>query len=116
MEGEGERERGVRGKSLQKVKYTIMHKPPTMEPLNNGHIGTGHLSFIERLSSLWRLKCTSIIEKGPQSVSFIERLFSLRKLKCTSIIENGPKFVLYIVLLCPLFRVSIIRGSIILYV
>ena len=31
------------------------------------------LSFIERLSSLRRLKCTSIIEKGPQSASFIER-------------------------------------------
>ena len=29
--------------------------------------------FIKRLSSLWRLKCTSAIEKGPQSVSFIER-------------------------------------------
>ena len=35
------------------------------------------LSFIERLSSLWRLKCTSIIEKGPQSVPFIERFFLL---------------------------------------
>ena len=34
-------------------------------------------------------KCTSIIEKRPQSVFLIERLF----------------------LLCPLFRVSIIRGS-----
>ena len=33
------------------------------------------VSFIERLSSLWRLKCTSMIEKGPQSVSFIERDF-----------------------------------------
>ena len=28
----------------------------TVEPLNNGHVGTaGILSFIERLSSLWRL-------------------------------------------------------------
>ena len=27
------------------------------------------LSFIERLSSLWWLKCTRIIEKGSQSVS-----------------------------------------------
>ena len=45
------------------------------------------MTFIERLSSLWRLKCISIIEKGPQSVSFIERLFFL---------------------LCPLFGVSII--------
>ena len=31
------------------------------------------------------LKCTSIIEKGPQSVSFIERLSSLPRLKCTSV-------------------------------
>ena len=32
----------------------------------NGHIlGPAILSFIERLSSLRRLKCTSIIEKGP---------------------------------------------------
>ena len=28
------------------------------------------LSFIEVLSSIRRLKCASIIEKGPQSVSF----------------------------------------------
>ena len=27
-----------------------------VEPLNNGHIGIIHLSYIERLSSLWRLK------------------------------------------------------------
>ena len=47
------------------------------------------MSFIERLFSLRRLKCTSIIEKRPQSVSFIERF----------------------ILLCPLFRVSIVRGS-----
>ena len=33
------------------------------------------MSLIERLSSLWRLKCTNIIEKGAQSVSFIERFF-----------------------------------------
>ena len=40
---------------------------------------------------VWKgLKCTRIIEKGPQSVSFIERFFPL---------------------LCCLFRVSIIRGS-----
>ena len=36
------------------------------------HVGQTILSFIERLSSLRRLKCTSIIEKGPQNVSFIE--------------------------------------------
>ena len=29
------------------------------------------------LSSLRRLKCINIIEKGPQSVSFIERFFSI---------------------------------------
>ena len=34
-------------------------------------LGQAILSFIERLSFLRRLKCTSIIEKGPQSVSFI---------------------------------------------
>ena len=50
-------------------------------------LGPGILSFIERLCSLLRLKCTSIIEKGPQ---FIERLCSLLRLKCTSIIEKGP--------------------------
>ena len=38
-------------------------------------LGPAIMSFIERLSSLRRLKCTSIIENGPQSVSFIERLF-----------------------------------------
>ena len=35
----------------------------TVESQNNRHIGPGILSFIERLSSLWRLKCTSIIVK-----------------------------------------------------
>ena len=51
--------------------------------------GTSHFVLYREVFSLWRLKCTSIIEKGPQSVSFIERLFSLLKLKCTSIIEKG---------------------------
>ena len=44
------------------------------------HFGKSRLvifPFIERLSSLRRLKCTSIIEKGPQSVSFIEKVFFL---------------------------------------
>ena len=36
----------------------------TVEPLNNGHV-LDYLIFIERLSSLRRLKCTSIIEKEP---------------------------------------------------
>ena len=52
-----------------------------MEPLNDGHVGIVIiLAFIERLSSLRRLKCTSTIEKRPQNVSFIERLSSLRRL------------------------------------
>ena len=59
------------------------------------------MSFIERLSSLRRLKCTSIMEK---SMSFIERLSSLQRLKCTSIIEKGPQSMS--------FRLSIIRGSV----
>ena len=51
------------------------------------------LFLIERLSSLQRLKCSGIIEKGPQSVSFIERLFY-----------------------CILYSVSIIRGSSVYYI
>ena len=38
----------------------------SVEPLNNGHVGTSHFVFYKRLSFLWRLKCASIIEKGPQ--------------------------------------------------
>ena len=42
----------------------------------------------------WKgLICTSIIQKGPQSVSLIERLSSLRRLKCTSKTEKGPRSV-----------------------
>ena len=37
--------------------------------------GPAILSFIPRLSCLWRLKYTSIIEKGPQIVSFIVNFF-----------------------------------------
>ena len=66
------------------------------------------VSFIERLSSLWRLKCTSIREKAPQSVSFIERLSSLWRLKCTSIREKAPQSVSFIE---RIFEVSFIRGS-----
>ena len=40
---------------------------------NSTCLGPAILSFIEKLSSLRRLKCTSIIEKGPQSLSFTER-------------------------------------------
>ena len=36
---------------------------------SHGVLGSTILSFIERLSSLWRLKCTSMIEKRPQSES-----------------------------------------------
>ena len=63
-----------------------------VEPLTNGtHWEPGILSFKERLSSLWRFDCTSIIEKNePQSLSFIERLSSLQRLKCTSVVENEP--------------------------
>ena len=45
---------------------------------------TGHLSLIEKLPTLWRLKCTIIIEHGPQSVSSIEifLLFSLFNPEC----------------------------------
>ena len=52
--------------------------------------GTSHfVLYREVVLSFQRLKCTSVIEKGPQSVSFIDKLF----------------------LLCPLFRV---RGSTVL--
>ena len=59
------------------------------------------MSFIERLSSLWRLKCASLVEKGPQSVSFIERLSSLWRLKCTTL---GPQSVSFIRVYCVLHR------------
>ena len=36
-----------------------------------GTLGPAILSFIERLSSLQRLNCMSIIERGPQCVSFL---------------------------------------------
>ena len=49
-------------------------------------LGAAILSFIERLSSLWRLKCTSIIEKGCQTVSFIERFFLLHPIFRVSVI------------------------------
>ena len=52
-------------------------------------LGPGILSFIERLSNLRRLKCTSIIDMKPQSVSFYRGVY----------------------LLCALFGVSFIRGS-----
>ena len=35
------------------------------------------MSFVERLSSLCRLKCTSIIEKGPQSVYLYHSLIAV---------------------------------------
>ena len=52
-----------------------------VQPLNNYHfVEPAILPFIERLSSLRRLKCTSILEKGPQSVSFCRKVFLLRPL------------------------------------
>ena len=64
LEREREREREGGGKNEKVID--------TVETLNNGHIEI--LSFIERLSSLWMFKCTSIKEKGPQSV-FIESVY-----------------------------------------
>ena len=59
-----------------------------MKPMSNGHIGTSHFVINGEvvLSSE-----VSTLEKGPQSVSFIERLSSLQRLKCTSMIEKGPQ-------------------------
>ena len=45
--------------------------------------------LIERLSYLWSLKCTNVIQKRHQSVSFVERFFN-----CVLHLE------------CPLFRGS----------
>ena len=42
-------------------------------------LGPAVLAFVERLSSLRRLKCTSIIE-GPRNVAIKERFFLLRPL------------------------------------
>ena len=41
----------------------------TVQPLSNAHIGTRPLSFIEQLSSVWSLKCSSI---KALSVFFVE--------------------------------------------
>ena len=71
--------------------------------------GSQSVSFMERLSSLRRLKCTSVIDNGSQSVSFMERLSSLRRLKFTR--QWVSKCVVYgeVVLL---LGVSFIRGPI----
>ena len=45
---------------------------------SHGVLGSTILFFIERLPSLWRLKCTSMIEKRPQS----ERRFVCPFLEC----------------------------------
>ena len=58
--------------------------------------GSSHFVLYREVVLLQWLKCTSIIEKGPQTVSFIERLSSLWRLKCTSIIEKGPQSVSFI--------------------
>ena len=68
------------------VHFSIMH---TVEPAKSGHVWDQPFVLYKRLSSLRRLKYTSIIEKRPQSGSFIERFF----------------------LPCPLLGVSVIRGS-----
>ena len=47
------------------------------------------MSFIERLSSLRRLKCTSIIEKGPQSVSLLFRVSIIRGSSGVRVGEKG---------------------------
>ena len=85
------------------LKHYIDLYQSTVEPLNNGH--KWYLLFIERLSSLRRLKCTSIIEKGTQSLS-IDGLSSLRRLKCTSIIEKGTQSVSFIEGLSSLWRLK----------
>ena len=64
-------------------------------------LGPAILFFIERLSSLWRLKCTSIIEKGAQSVSFIERFYCIYCVEWESRAIEGGKSVL-------IFRIRII--------
>ena len=43
---------------LKNVGLNILY---TVDPLINGHIGTmSILSFTERLSSVWRLKCATV--------------------------------------------------------
>ena len=43
------------------------------------------------------LKCTSVIEKGPQSVSFIERFSSFQRLNVLMCVrEKGPQSVSFI--------------------
>ena len=75
-------------------------------------LGPAFLKSIERLSSLQRLKCTSMIEKGPQSGSFIQMLSTLQRLKCSSIIEKTLQSVEVFFPLCPLLGVSIMRRSV----
>ena len=47
--------------------------------------------FTERLSSLRRLKCTSIIEKGFHSVSFIESFFYLIQILYIHVPEGNQR-------------------------
>ena len=55
---------------IEKEKAHINYVGNIVEPLNNGHIGDHpFVSFIEKLSSLWGLKCTSIIHVGRTSIS-----------------------------------------------
>ena len=55
---------------------TAKLEPGVFSMESQGVLGSSILYLIERLSSLWRLKCTSV-EKRPQSVSFKERFFLL---------------------------------------
>ena len=65
----------------------------TVEPLINGDaLGTGILSFIERLSSLQILLVQSICDLKVCPL-YIERLSSLQRLKCTSTINIGRQSV-----------------------
>ena len=45
----------------------------TVEPPNNGHVGTSHFVLYREVVLSSDVKVSSIIEKGSQGVSFIER-------------------------------------------
>ena len=75
------------------LNHYEVHIPIATSPLQwlrteiQGYSGASEHWGRHFLSSLWRI---STIEKGPQGVSFIERLSSLCRLKCISIIDKGP--------------------------
>ena len=78
----------VNGKNIVVIFTTFFHTIRKNLSIMDT-LGTDIFPFIKRLSSLRRLKCTSIIEKRP----VIERFSSLWRLKCVSIIEKGPQSV-----------------------